>query len=569
MRTNANVRKGVVQSIAAMLNDFGAFGGLNALDDAAIVESREWAFLRRERVELLLQTPEFRGPVGINSVAPNSELTISDTRTTGTQILDIDSRRRAEQSGTNLTIAQQVKEKLGTLHDHGSNLGQTMSEQGYERDNSRGEKRSIVEQTLSEISETNASKTISIANVAATSLREYRTEGKDTAFATTEVAFEAFCPVTVTHYLEGIGAVWCPRIKNPYGILRQTIADFESKVRSEYITENYVVDPAEPLPSYEGSERVYVNSKKVTGDQVDDDDDGTIYEDTVTIRLSEAERSQNYFLSSDVQCEFQQDDSWWSNAFDSDQYEVLDPQVLEHVENSHIRIRTRLKVLDEPNGPNPDSIWLKVSVTKYKYTQSYLEQLKEYRSTVDELNPARRAAVEAQATRYARLKREELIRRYEDSPTELREHTFITLMRQMFGDTGGAFSYYHGIIKSCIDWERAKVQPEPASPQDLAADGLSPFHFLNVNAVRFFLPIFEGSEDAFFEAVSNTLDANWKQLFADVKDYIDDQRQKVKTMTERMNDADREALTLDEYDSELVLGRHLEAVLSRTTFLET
>ena len=28
-------------------------------------------------------------------------------------------------------------------------------------------------------------------------------------------------------------------------------------------------------------------------------------------------------------------------------------------------------------------------------------------------------------------------------------------------------------------------------------------------------------------------------------------------------------LTLDEYDSELVLGRHLEAVLSHTTFLES
>jgi hypothetical protein len=40
-------------------------------------------------------------------------------------------------------------------------------------------------------------------------------------------------------------------------------------------------------------------------------------------------------------------------------------------------------------------------------------------------------------------------------------------------------------------------------------------------------------------------------------------------MTDRMNAADKEALTLDEYDTELVLGRHLEAVLSRTPFLES
>lgn len=569
IKDDAGLRNKVIGAVAEMLHDFGALSGLSSLDDAAIVDSREWAFLRRERVELLLQTPEYRGPVGINSVAPNSELTISDTQTTATQTFDIAASRRAQRSGSNMLIANQIKEKLGTLYDYGSNLGQTMSEQGYERDNTRGEKRSIVEQTLSEVSETNASKTISISSMSATSLREYRTEGKDTSFATTEVSFEAFCPVKVTHYLEEIGAVWCPRIKNPYGTLRQTISDFEDQVRGEYIAENYVVDPAEPLPTYEGIERVSVNTKKVTDDTVDDDPDGTIYEDTVTIRLSEAERSQNYFLSSDVQCEFKQDDSWWSNAFDSDQYEVLDPQVLEHVENSHITINARFKVLDEPNGPNPDSIWLSVSVTKYKYTSAYLEQLKEYRNTVQALNPARRTAVEAQAKRYARLKREELVQRYADDPGELRDYTFIALMRQMFGDMGGDWSYYHGIIKTCIDWDRAKIEPEPAAPEDLAADGLSPFHFLNVNAVRFFLPIHQGSEDAFFEAVSNTLDANWKQLFADVQSYIDRQRAIVKAMTERMNAADRKALTLDEYDSELVLGRHLEAVLSRTTFLES
>ena len=238
------------------------------------------------------------------------------------------------------------------------------------------------------------------------------------------------------------------------------------------------------------------------------------------------------------------------------------------MENSHIRIKTRLKVHEEPWGWNPSWVWVRVTVNKYKYTASYLQQLKEYRNTVTELNPARRAAVKAQAKRYARLKKEELIKRYANHPAELRDYTFIALMRQMFGN-GANWSYYHGIIKTCIDWEHAQIQPEPAKPENLAADGLSPFHFLNVVAVRFFLPIHRGSEDAFFEAVGNTLDSNWRQLFAKVKTYIGLQRSKVETMTDRMSEDDIKELTLDAYDAELVLGRHLEAVLSKTTFLES
>lgn len=566
VKANNSLEPKVVASIADAIGNLENLIGMATFDDSPIVDSREWAFLRRERVELLLEPPKFRGPLSVNSVAPNSELTLTDSQTAEARTLDISASRTARASGTNLLISNQIKEKLGTLHDFGSNLGQTMSEQGYEKDNSTGEKRTIIEQTLSEISEANASQTISVSSTAASSTREYKTRGHDTNFATTEVSFEVFSPVKVTHFLDGIGAVWCPRVKNPYGVLRQTIADYGEQVRAEYITENHIVDPAEPLPTYEGFEaKTGDASPKISGDDIEDD---TYFEREVTIRLSDQERSQDYFLDDDVKCELIQESEWDENELDADQYDILDAVILEHVENSHIRIKTRLKIHEEPWGWNPSWVWVRVSVNKYKYTASYLQQLKDYRNTVDELNPARRAAVEAQAKRYARLKKEELIKRYANDPAELRDYTFITLMRQMFG-SGANWSYYHGIIKTCIDWERAQIQPEPAKPENLAADGLSPFHFLNVVAVRFFLPIHEGSEDAFFEAVGNTLDNNWRQLFAKVKTYIGLQRAKVKTMTDRMNASDIEELTLDEYDSELVLGRHLEAVLSKTTFLES
>ncbi|MEP3330426.1 hypothetical protein [Sedimentitalea sp.] len=564
-KANSSLQDRVVSSVADSVAQLDMLVGVATFDDAPIVDSREWAFLRRERVEILLSPPKFRGPLSVNSVAPNSELTLTDSQTTTSQTYEINASQSARTSGQNLLISNQIREKLGTLHDFGSNLGQTMSEQGYEKDNSTGEKRAIIEQTLSEISETNAATTISATTRDASSLREYRTRGNDTNFATTEVSFEAFSPVHVTHYLDGIGAVWCPRIKNPYGMLRQTIDDFEVQVRSDYIIENHVVDPAEPLPTYEGFEPKTGNATKVSGDDIEDD---TEFTDEVTIRLSDQDIAQGYFLEDDVTCELIQESEWDENELDADQYDIAAPAVLEYVPNSHITIRTNLKVHEEPWGWNPSWVWIRVTVNKFKYTATYLQQLEDYMNTVGQLNPARRAAVEAQAKRYARLKKEELIRRYANSPAELREYTFIALMRQMFGN-GKNWSYYHGIIKTCINWDRAQIQAEPAKPEHLAADGLSPFHFLNVVAVRFFLPIHEGSEEAFFEAVSNTLDSDWKQLFAKVESYIDLQRGKVETMTKRMSEADIQELTLDSYSSELVLGRHLEAVLSKTTFLET
>lgn len=564
---DADLRNNLAASVAEHFKNDWVLDSLDSIDDSVIADSREWAFLRHERVELALGTPQLRGPVAAHSIAPNSELTLTKSQSYSSETSNLSLNQSSRRLTGQHLIANQIKQRIGTLYDYGSNLGQTMSEQGHERDTSRGEKRTQIESVLNEISEANASQTLSTTSVAGASQQEYTTQGKDTDFATSEIAFEAFSPVSVTHYLDGISAVWCPRISNPYQSLYEVINNFADEVRSDYIKENFVADPAEPLATYEGLEKVTQNTPKVRDSQIEDD---TTYEHTVIIRLSEAEQAQNYFLADDVRCSFKQDDDWDTDALESNQYRVLEPTIIEHVPNSHIEIRTKFKIIDE-TWRNPDSVWLEVSVTKYKYTQAYLELLKEYRQLTDVVNPARRAAVEAQARKYARLKKEELIRKYDSNIKELQDYTFVALMKQMFGagNADNQWSYYHGIVKSCIDWNRAHIEPEPASPGDLSANGLSPYHFLNVDAVRFFLPIHRGSEDAFFEAVSNGVEADWKALFERVNDYINQQRTIVEELKERGNADDLEQLTLDQYDSELVLGRHLEAVLSNHPFLES
>lgn len=552
--------------IADMVKSSGMIpSDMQSVDDSVIVDSREWAFLRHERVELVLGQPKFRGPLSVDSVAPNSELFYSSSQSIDNQRMSIDTSERGSRSASSQLVSSKIKEKLGTLYDYGSNLGQTMSEQAYSRDVSKGEKRSMVEATLLEMSEKNASTTISASMASSASMREYRTQGIDTDFATTAVSFEAFVPIEVTHYLDEIGAVWAPRMRNPFIPLFNDIEKFETETQARYIAENYVVDPAEPLPSYEAFESVFANTRKVLEKDYEDTDH--IYEAEVTIRLTDAQSEKGYFLDADVSCQFIQDTS--DDDFEADQYRVLEPIVIRHIPNQSITIRTRVQILDFPFWDDPDYFYLKVSVTRYKYAAVYLEQLKDYNQTVGLVNVARRAAVQSQAKKYARLKKEELINRYHNDPAELRDYTFISLMKMMFGVSAkGHWSYYHGIIKSCIDWDNAQLNMEPADPAHLKADGLSPYHFLNVNATRFFLPVHKGSEEAFFAAVSNTIDPNWAALFSKVNTYMDTQRSLVETMTERMNAEDEAQLTLDNYQSELVLGRHLEAVLSHTAFLE-
>lgn len=558
----------LAESIADRLKNDQTLETIESVEDPVITKSREWAFLRRERVELALQTPKLRGPLSVNSVSPDSELALTQSKTSS-QITGSQSLQQAFSSLTGATtLSSQVKSNMGTLFDYGSNLGQTMSEEGYARDNSRGEKRSIVESTLSELSQSNAAQTISSQSSSTAQIREYRTEGKDEKYATTEVSFEVFSPVKVTHYLDGIGAVWCPRIKNPYLHLNDVLDDYEQKIKAQYIQENFVADPAEPLATYDGIARVSVNTDKTIDSDIED---GECYEEEVIIELSDEDKMSGYMLDRNIECSFKQDDDWWTDAIDSDQYRIFEPVIIEHIPNSHIRIKTEFKILDE-SWINPHSIWLNVSVSKFKYTQTYLEQMKEYRQTVDVLNPARKEAIKAQAEKYARLKRDELVKKYETNIKELKDYTFVALMKEMFTGnelSAGDWSYYHGVIKSCIDWERARIEPEPASPQSLVEDGLSPYHFLNVNAVRFFLPIHEGSEDAFFEAVGNATDDEWNELFDRVKTYINGQREVVGLMHERMSEEDARQLTLDQYDSELILGRHLESVLSNHPFSET
>lgn len=538
----------------AVANFLDQYSIVDPADHITVVESCEWAFLRLERVILELGRPLFRGPLEVNSVAPNSELTLTETEsrtiTTGSRTLALS---RDDLTDFN-SIASEVKNKMGILFDYGSNLGETMSEQGFSQDNMKSEKRSRVESALREISQQNSTMTVSTQTLSTSEIREYHTEGKDPKFATSELSFEVFSPLAVKHYLEDVTAVWCPRVNNPFARLRTSLLEYYNKMYGDYILENYVIDPMEPIPSYNDLNRVTRETEKATSP-------GT-YTRTVTFKLTDREIESGQVFGDDIKLEFHQHDEWFENSYDQDDYWMKIIQTDRHAGNDWVNVTVKYHV-DNVAGNDPDRTWLSVSIDKYQETEAYRQELSNYQQTVTKTNPARREAIKAQARKYASLKRDELIRKYDQNIEDLKDYAFTSLIKKMFANNvvDENWSYYLGIIRSCIDWGKSRVDPEPCDIDELYENVLSPYHFLNVQAVRFFLPLNVGAETIFFDTMRKVVDQSWQSLFSTVEDYIRDQR-------EEFNGLPEEGRFLDSYDSELVLGRHLEAVLSNKTFSE-
>ena len=524
----------------------------NPEDHIRIVESCEWAFLRKERVFIDLAEPRFRGPLAVNSVAPNSEraTSLSQTRMVTSSHASLTSRQSEQRHLT--SVATEIRDSLGTLFDHGAALGQDMSEQGYSQETLKEEKRARVESALHRMSSQSSLTGTSATTLSTAETHEYRTSGKSERHATTEVAFDVVCPVTVTHRLEEIGAVWAPRVSNPFKGLRILLDDYYRRSFHEYVNQNYVIDPTEPVVNYENKTRI----EKRTAPENEPGD----FTRKVVFDLDSTEIEEGYDFGDDIRCRFE------CHLF----FDLSHSFSIHHVKRNGANTRVEITVKYHVEGmadflfPSQSRHCLCVSIDKRKLTETSRQELREYAQTTRQINPARRNAVKAQATRYATLKRDELIRKYEADTPQLTDLAFTAMIRDMFsGSLGnGNWSYYHGILRSCIDWEACRLDPEPADLRGLYEDVLSPCHFLNVHAVRFFLPIRPGAEAVFFDVMEKVLDPQWRSLFHTVHGYIRDQREAFHALHE-------DGLTLDTYESELVLGRHLEAVLSQTEFRES
>ncbi|MGH8701960.1 MAG: hypothetical protein ACREVR_12415, partial [Burkholderiales bacterium] len=145
------------------------------------------------------------------------------------------------------------------------------------------------------------------------------------------------------------------------------------------------------------------------------------------------------------------------------------------------------------------------------------------------------------------------------------EEAFANLIKQVFqGGNPDHVSYWREIVRSCIEWSNAAMRFEPGEIDSLAFPHLPPSHFMNALGIRFILPIFRSAETAFFEALGTGAGSYHQIAAAKVRGFIDNYRDRV----DELKESDPQALVLDAYKSEMVLGRHLEAVLSEHPFSE-
>ena len=85
---------------------------------------------------------------------------------------------------------------------------------------------------------------------------------------------------------------------------------------------------------------------------------------------------------------------------------------------------------------------------------------------------------------------------------------------------------------------------------------------MNCPAIRFFLPVFQSAEKTFFDAIKAGGITYHEESADKVRNYL----QGYRGMIAGWQQSNSSKLVLDEYDSEILIGHHLEAVLSAYEF---
>jgi hypothetical protein len=167
-----------------------------------------------------------------------------------------------------------------------------------------------------------------------------------------------------------------------------------------------------------------------------------------------------------------------------------------------------------------------------------------------------REALAAQATQYAAIKQREFIERHERL-TVLNSIVFEALIKRVCMPLDGPnVSYYKEIIARCLDWTRAKIAFEPGRMDALAYPDYPADHFVNSPGVRFFLPIIRTAEVNFFDTL--TACGTFQ-----VRVSVEAARNAVAAARARIQAAPNGVERIDQFATEMVLGEHIEAVMSQ------
>jgi hypothetical protein len=526
-------------------------------DDTTVLANREWGFRRTERLNIRVGTPTLRGPFHAEAVAPNSKLTVSEsTLHEVVTFREQGSARSSTRTNEASTLtAGTFRQALSHMTEDGISNESAFSQDTTLFETLRERRREAIDRTVTQISSANEERSGMVGRTATSSARSYVTRGKDPHFATTEVAFQVAAPIDVEVLLEAVGFVWCPRIMAPFIYLHQVIADYERLARREYLEQNLVIDPVRPPELYETAS--FKREIAIDGD--------TSYQ-SKNFKFDIPAGYLSWELDVAATDVHFRNGTWgdynWDEAGNLDDLENWEEWISSIARVGNAVEGTAVLETTDPEWLNRG--FLTFDIVMRTLTEASRAALMAYELDREEA-AAQRRAVLVRADQYARMRRDELIEHYSSS-LDLQEEAFSHLIQQVFrGGNPDHVSYYKEVVRSCIGWSNAAMRFEPnTNTSSLPFPHLPPAHFMNALGIRFILPVLDTAEDAFFEAMETGAGTYYSESAARARQYVESYRERV----EQLKADGSPELILDQYTSELVLGRHLEAVLSEHPFAE-
>jgi hypothetical protein len=501
-----------------------------------ILPAREWALSRRERMDLVFGVPDLRGPLATDAVPPQGHVQREEFTSSTTELARLTGSLSTATTEEALTISSgTLRRALDTVYYSGAGDVNQLTGQGANALLTE-QRRGVVLSLIRQFSESRQESEVVVSSRMSSSTTVVRAPGVDPRLAATHHRFKVVVPVDATVDMYDVGLTWSPRISNPFFELRKAIREAYRDARDSHRLQFYVAEPLTPQITYETyyvSETIYMNN----------DGDSDVSE-TVTLYVSETDRNDHPDFVNAI-AEFSQDRGTWRN--DSDEWTVSF-EILSY-SGGVIRAKVGVEVEDD-NWQG----YVTITIPVLRYDDGTVNRLAQYRVQMRDYE-LQRDALEAQAAQYAAIKQREFIERHERL-TVLNRIVFDSLMKRVCLPLfATSVSYYKEIIARCIDWTRVKIELEPGRMGDLAFPGYPADHFVNSRGVRFFLPVIRTAENTFFDTL--TACGTFQ-----VRASVENARNAINAARQRIQAAPNQVERLDQFATEMVLGEHIEAVMS-------
>jgi hypothetical protein len=362
----------------------------------------------------------------------------------------------------------------------------------------------------------------------------------DNKRSSTHHRFKVVVPVKNTVSLYGVGLTWCPRIFNPFMDLRQAARDAYDTAYREYLQQYYVPEPVRPHIVWER----YTVTKDVTMEGEES------VSQNFDIVLSSVDRETKPDLNN-ASVVWNQDEDWLND--DPDTWAIW----LSSLIFSGHTITGKVNAETTDGGADFQG-YARITIPILRYSQETVNNFAQYESDLTDYS-LKLQALEAASKQYARIKQREFIERHQSQDAITKILIEELVRRICYNIPVKNHSYYKEIISRCIDWTRAKIEFESRDIGSLLYPDFPPDHFMNSPAVRYFLPVIRTAEDILFDVLKEIGSFFTKQS-------VENARNRINAMRDNLNR--NGPSQLDEYESSLTIGEHIEGVMSNHDLAE-